>query len=138
MQYATVRPRKKHFFVNSEILGMHILRKTRLNYDKFDIATNCVNQIFNLNAFFFFLFTRATWYYHTICLVITYFASFTDYKDDIFEDISNWRVQEPKFGGKINNFGVHGVFFFQVWLEGNLVKALNHCRLENIKKLMEP
>ena len=55
-------------FVNSEILGMHIWRKN----EKFEIATNCVNQIFNLNAFFFFLFTGATGYYHTICLVKTY------------------------------------------------------------------
>ena len=67
---------------------------------EFEIATNCLNQIFNLNTFFFFLFTGATWYYHTICLVITYFASFTDYADDIFEVISNWHIQGSKFGGK--------------------------------------
>ena len=99
--------------------------ENRVNYDKFEIATNYVNQIFNLKAFFFFLFTGATWYYHTICLVITYFASFTDYEDDIFEVISNWHVQGSKFGGKINKYGgksflkiqlhrVHGVCFFQV------------------------
>ena len=34
--------------------------KKRINYDKFEIPTNCVNQIFNLNAFFFFLLTGAT------------------------------------------------------------------------------
>ena len=30
---------KKHFFVNSEIWGMQIWRKKRVNYDKFEIAT---------------------------------------------------------------------------------------------------
>ena len=56
---------------------------------------------------FFFLFTCATWYYHTICLVITYLASFSDYEDDIFEAVSksNWHVQGFKFGGKIYKFG---------------------------------
>ena len=91
--------------MNSEILEMHIWRKKRVNYNKFEIATNCVNQIFNLKAFFFFLLTGATWYYHTIYLVFTYFASFTDYEDDIFEVISNLHVQRPKFGGKIYKFG---------------------------------
>ena len=64
--------------------------------------TNCVYQIFNLTAFFFFPLTGATWYYHTIYLVFTYFASFTDH---IYEVISNLHVQEFKFGGKINKFG---------------------------------
>ena len=36
-------------------------------------------------------------------LVFTYFASFTDYEDDIFEVISNWHVQGSKFGDKITN-----------------------------------
>ena len=97
---------KHNLFVNPDYFGIQIWQKKHVNYDKFEIATNCVNQIFNLNAFFFFLFTGATWYYHTICLVITYFASFTDYEDDIFEVISNWHVQGSKFGGKINKFGV--------------------------------
>ena len=43
---------KNHYFVNSEILGMHIWRNKRVNYNKFEIATNCVNKIFNQNAFF--------------------------------------------------------------------------------------
>ena len=52
---------------------MHIWREKKgINYDKFEITTNCVNQIFNLNAFLIFLFTDATWYYYTIFLVITY------------------------------------------------------------------
>ena len=84
--------------------------------------------MFNINAFFFFLLTGATSYYHTIYLVFTYFALFTDYEDDIFEVISNLHVQGSKFGGKINKFGgkskkkvelhgVHGVCFFQVCLD---------------------
>ena len=53
--------KKKHFFVNSKILEMHIWRgKKQVNYDKFEIATNCVNQIFNLNAFFLFFLTGGT------------------------------------------------------------------------------
>ena len=55
-----VRLGKKFFFVNSEILGRHIWRKKRVNYDKFEIATNCVNKIINLKAFCFFLLTGAT------------------------------------------------------------------------------
>ena len=80
-------------------------RKKRVNYDKFEIATNCVNQKFKLNAFFVFILTGPTWYYTTIYLVITYFASFTDYLDDIFEVISNLHVHGNKFGVKINKFG---------------------------------
>ena len=60
---------------------------------------DCVNHKFNPSAFFFFLLTGATWYYHTIYLVFTYFESFTDYEDDIFEVISNLHVQGSKFGG---------------------------------------
>ena len=65
---------------------------------------NSVNQTFNLNAFFFFLLTGAQWYYHTIYLVFTYFASFTDYEYDIFEVISNLHIQGSNFGGKIAKF----------------------------------
>ena len=54
---------------------------------------------------FFFLLTGATCYHHTIYLVFTYFALFTDYEDDIFEDISSLHVQGSKFGGKIYKFG---------------------------------
>ena len=39
--------KKKQSFVNPEILGMHIWRKERVNYNKFEIATNWVNQIFS-------------------------------------------------------------------------------------------
>ena len=60
---------------------------------------NSVNQIFNPNAFFFFLLTCAIWYFHATYIVFTYFASFTDYSDDIFEVISNLHVQGFKFGG---------------------------------------
>ena len=85
--------KKKQFFENAKILEMYIWRKKRANSDKFEIATNCVNQIFNIHAVFFFLLTGATWYYYTIYLVFTYFASFTEYKDDIFEVISNLHDQ---------------------------------------------
>ena len=43
-----------HFFVNSENSGIKIWRKKCVNYDKIKIALDCVNQIFNPNAFFFF------------------------------------------------------------------------------------
>ena len=96
---------EKPFFVNSEILGMHIRRKKCINYNKFEIATNCVNEIFNLDAYLFFLFPGAKWYYHIIYIVFTCFALFTDYKDDIFKVISNLNVQGYKSGGKIYKFG---------------------------------
>ena len=64
-----------------------------------------VNKIFNTNAFFFFLLTGATWYYHAIYIVFTYFASFTGYEEDILKVISNLQVKESKFGGKIYKFG---------------------------------
>ena len=59
----------------------------------------------NPNEFFFFILTGATWCYHAIYIVFTYFASFTGYKDDILKVISNLQVQESKFGGKIYKFG---------------------------------
>ena len=37
---------------------------------------------------------------HTVYIVLTYFASFTGYKDDTFEVISNLHVQGSIFGGK--------------------------------------
>ena len=54
---------------------------------------------------FSFLLTGTTWYYHTIYLVFIYFASFTKYKDDIFEGISIFHVQGSKFGKKNYKFG---------------------------------
>ena len=79
-------------------------KKTHVNNDKFESVTNCVNQIFNLNTFFFFLLTGATCYYHTIYLVFTHVASFANYEDDIFKVISYLHVQGSKFGGKIYKF----------------------------------
>ena len=49
-----------HFFVNSENLGFRTWRKKCVNYDKIEIAHDCVNQIGNPNAFLFFLLTVAT------------------------------------------------------------------------------
>ena len=84
------------------------------------LRQNSVNQIYTLNAFFFFLLTGATWYYHTIYLVFTYFALFTYYEDDIFLLIFNLHVHGSKFGRKsffkVELYGVHGVCFFQVCL----------------------
>ena len=108
----------------------HLLKKTQ-NYHQFKIAKNSVNQIFNPHAFFFFLLTGSTWYYHAIYIVLKCFASFTGYEDDIFEGISNFNIQGCKFGGKFANLaenlqiwrkvffkielrGVHGVCFFLV------------------------
>ena len=71
---------------------------------------NSVNTIFNPCAFFFFLLTGATWYYHAIYIVFTYFASFTGYEDDIFEVISNLHVQGSKYGGKLYKLG-ENLFF---------------------------
>ena len=57
----TPRLVQNHYFFNSEILGMHIWReKKSVSFDKFEIARNCVNEIFNRNAFFCFLLTGAT------------------------------------------------------------------------------
>ena len=55
---------------------------------------NSVSQKFYPHAFFFFLLTGATWYYHAIYTV------FTGYEVDIFEVISNKHIQGSKFGGK--------------------------------------
>ena len=38
-------------------------------------------------------------------IVLTYFASFTGYEDDIFEVIFNLHIQGSKFGGKFYQFG---------------------------------
>ena len=64
-----------------------------------------MNKLFNTNAIFFFLLTGATWCYHAIYIVFTYFESFTGYEDDILKVISSLQVQESKFGGKIYKFG---------------------------------
>ena len=56
---------------------------------KLKLCQCCVNQIFYSSSLFFFIWTGVTWYYHTIYIEFTYFASFTGYGDDIFEVISN-------------------------------------------------
>ena len=62
-------------------------------------------QIFNPNAFLFFLLTGDTCYHHAIYMVFTYFAPFTSYEDDFLEVISNLNVLESKFDGKNFKFG---------------------------------
>ena len=69
------------------------------------LRQNSVNQILNPHALFFFLLTGATWYYHAIYIVFTYFASFTGYEDDIFEVFSNLHVQGSKFGENFDKYG---------------------------------
>ena len=90
---------------------------------------NSSNQIFNQNAFFFFLLTGATWYYLTIYIVFTYFASYTGCEDDIFEVISNLNIQGSTFSQKkwqhfaenkkSELWWVQGVCFFQVWAKAS-------------------
>ena len=67
---------------------------------------NSVNEIFNPHEYFFFLLTAAIWYYHAIYIVLTYFVSFTGFKDDSFEVIYNFHVQGSKFCRKLYKFGV--------------------------------
>ena len=52
-----------------------------------------------------FLLTGATWYYYNIYLVFTYFASLTDYEDDIFEVIYNLHVQGSRLDKKNYKYG---------------------------------
>ena len=92
---------KKTFFFTLKVLECTFGGKKRINNNKFDIATNCVNQKLNINAFFFFLLTGSIWYNHTIYLVFTYFASLLD---EIFEVFSNLLIRGSKFGVKINKF----------------------------------
>ena len=68
------------------------------------LQQNSVNHILNIIAFFFFLLTCATWYYHALYILFTYFVLFTGYEDDIFKVISNLHVHESKFGGKYDKF----------------------------------
>ena len=60
-------------------------------------------QIFNVNAFFFFISTDATWYYHATFMVISYFELFTDYEDNIFQVISNLHIQIEMWRSKSGN-----------------------------------
>ena len=69
------------------------------------LQQNSVNQEFYPSAFFFFLFTNASWYYHAIYIVFKCFALFTGYEDDIFEVISYFHVKGSKFVRKVDKFG---------------------------------
>ena len=96
---------EKNFFCELWNFGnAHLAEKMRKLRQILNRCKLC-KSICILNAFFFFLLTGATWYYHTIYLVFTYCALYTDYQDDIFEVISNLHVHGSKFGGKINKFG---------------------------------
>ena len=88
-------------FENTDLAG----KKTAWITTNLKLRESCISQRLNPHAFFFFLLTGATRYYHAIHIVLTYFASFTGYEDDNFEVISNLRVQGSKFGKKNYNFG---------------------------------
>ena len=52
----------------------------------------------------------------------------------IFTECKVENLSTPK-----NNKNIFQIFFLNdLVIEGNLVKALNQCRLENMKKLIEP
>ena len=91
---------------------------------------NSVNQIFNPNAFVFFLLTGDK----NITMLYTLF---TGYEDDIFysyflfatSSIQNWRKNGPIWQiiqKKIELRGVHGVCFFQVCTILPSAKSLFH------------
>ena len=66
-----------------------------------ELQYDCVNQIFNTNAHFFFPLTGATCYYYAFYKVFKYFASFKGSEDDI----SNCPMQRSEYGEKIKKFG---------------------------------
>ena len=70
---------------------------------------NSVNQIFNPCSFFFFFFTGATWYYHAVYSVFTYFASFTGYTNDILKLFLICMFKYPNLAENLTNLGE---FFF--------------------------
>ena len=96
-----IRLGKKHFLWTLKTCEEFGGKKC-VNYDKIEIAQDCLNQIFNPNAFFL---TGATWYYYAIYIVFTYFAPFTGYEYDFFEVICKFHVQRCKFGRKSKKIG---------------------------------
>ena len=77
--------KKKTFLCELKNFGSTDLAEKRTIPTNLKLQQNSVNQIFNHRAFFFFLLTGASWYYHAIYIVNTYFASFTGYEDDILK-----------------------------------------------------
>ena len=69
-----------------------------VNDNKFEIVTKQREQIFNQNAFFFFLLTGD----NDITMLYT---SFTGYEVHIFEVISYLPDQGSTIGGKMDQFG---------------------------------
>ena len=105
LAYFQSRLGKKHFLWTLKFWEYWFGRKSAKITINFKLRQDSVNQLFNPNALFLFLLTGATWYYHAIYIVLTYFASLPVYEDDILEVISNLHVKESKFGGKICKFG---------------------------------
>ena len=60
------RVAKKYFLSLLKLLQLRFGRKKHVYYDKFSMATNCVNLKFSLNALFFSLPTGVTGYFHAI------------------------------------------------------------------------
>ena len=71
----------------------------------FQSRQNNVNQIFKPIAFFYLLLTGDTDITMIYFIVFTYFASVKGYEDDNVEVISYFHFQEPKLGGKMDQFG---------------------------------
>ena len=79
-------------------------RKKALMTTNLKSQQNRVNQIFNPNAFFFFLLTGyLKGYYHAIYIVFTYYTSFAGYEDDILELFLICTFKDPKLAGKWTN-----------------------------------
>ena len=104
-----------------ENLGIRILQKMCVNYEtKKIIAARLHNSNIETKfIYFFFVLIGVTWYYHAIYITLTYFASFTSYKDEIFEVSSNLHIQRCKFGEKIYKFGE--IFFFLIYFMWSLL-----------------
>ena len=75
--------------------------KSSLITTKLELQHDCVNQIFNTNALFFFPLTGATCCYYAFYKVFKYFASFKGYEDDI----SNCPMQRSEYCKKNKKFG---------------------------------
>ena len=64
--HALIRVAISNFLSILKILELEFCRKITEITTKLKLRQECVNHIFNPSAFFFFLLTGATWYYHSI------------------------------------------------------------------------
>ena len=70
---------------------------------KLKLWQECVNHIFNPSAFFFFLWTGATWYYHAIYIVLPQFASVTGCEDGTFRLFLICKFKDKNLAEKCTN-----------------------------------